>query len=139
MRFSKFLMGVAFAATMYGAVKADDCFVCDNVVEFDNLSARCFVADFEQHLSDIRASSTNWAEVDLSKCTGAVISGKRGLDSFPQFPGSDDPSRQVQPKPVRQIYILNEPGAICLKQKLGDLRTPIDPSIRYNLAKVCAE
>jgi hypothetical protein len=131
MRFSD-LMLVCIATLVLAFPANANCFVCDEVVEFDAIRAACFMTDFEQFSSE--ANTNGRAEVDLSSCAGGDAAGSRGLDAFPFFPDGKTRTPNIE---LRSVYILDGESLKCLHTILKNRTDPIDPSMRIDLVTTC--
>jgi hypothetical protein len=113
------------------------CLICDEVVELDEVRAKCFRQDYEKFLSTARSAETSNAEVDLSACAGDDGRERRGLDQMPGLlpPGGESTARNE--RELRSVYIFEEAGLVCLKRLLDGHEGTIDPSVRFDLVENC--
>lgn len=130
MRFSSF--AATWIACVMSSSAVAECYVCDEVVEFDAVRAACFMTGFERF--SFEADAKGRAEVDLSDCAGGSAVNSRGLDAFPYFP--DGTASPADPK-LRSVYILDEGALTCLHTILMNRKDPIDPSLQIDLATSC--
>lgn len=136
MRFSSLAGLVAALLPLVAIQSASACFVCDEVVEFDQIRAGCFLADYDRFEKAILESPDRRAEIDLSACARDVATGVRGIDAMPVFPTSRD-GRAILHAGLRSIYILDQGSAACVRRLLQEREEPIDPSIRIHLSSAC--
>lgn len=102
-------MGViALTATLI-ASPALSCFICDDIVEFNSVTAQCFLSNVPDYLSEANTDKNGRVEVNLTTC-----STNRSIDSFPRLasPAGDGESS------VALIYTLEAESVTCLAAKL---------------------
>lgn len=137
MRFSDLAgPGLALLLALSMVQPAAACFVCDEVVELDQIRASCFLAEYDTFEQAIRQSRERRTEIDLSACAKDVATGLRGIDALPVFPTSRDAALTLKAN-LRSVYILDEKSVACVKKLLEDRDEPIDPSIRIDLSSAC--
>ncbi|WP_170334848.1 hypothetical protein [Ruegeria arenilitoris] len=138
--FKEFLARRAlFATLLFFPLSAQACFVCDEIVELDNVRAACFLEQYPEFEKRISETGDGRGEVDLTECANDVADGTRGIDWFTKLPnptGSTDPN--LEPiQELRSVFILDETDARCLKAFLEGLDRPIDPTVRVDLTEMC--
>lgn len=117
---------LAVAATMIAAPAAA-CFICDDIVEFDPLTAQCFLDNVQTYLTKAEADNAGRVEVNLTVC-----SPKRSIDSFPTFKRSVEDGESG----VALIYTLEAPSVSCLADKLSGQE--ITSIVSFDLQEDCA-
>lgn len=117
------------------APAASACRVCDDVVELDLPGAKCFIAGYENFLSQAHSSAARSAQIDLTGCAGSSGDERRGLDRMTSpFDGkARSAERQAR---LRSVYILDAAGIECLKRLLDGYEGAYDPA-RFDLYESC--
>jgi hypothetical protein len=123
---SKSKGAMAVIATLV-AGPAASCFICDDFVEFDPLTAQCFLDNVQTYLSKAEADNAGRVEVNLTVC-----SPKRSIDSFPTFKRSVEDGESG----VALIYTLEAPSVSCLADKLAGQE--ITSIVSFDLEEDCA-
>ena len=117
-----------------------DCFVCDEVVEFDAVRAACYLSEYSAYIDRAKEEASGRVEIDLTDCAGTIADNSRGLSAFPFFPeqkNSHDGDAPIAIEGLRSVYILEEEALTCLKDYLLGLESPIDPSLTIDLIEDC--
>lgn len=111
------------------------CYVCDEVVELDNVLASCLLKDFDRHLMQIRQSSEQYSSVDLTACVGSDGSENRGIIAMP-VPGT--PKAPSAAAPLRTVYVMDEKSLLCLQKLITPLTGKLSPVRLFDLTQECA-
>lgn len=102
------LLSAAVAVTM-GTSAAQACFICDEIVEFDPLTAQCFLDDAPNYIARAKQDAAGRVEVNLTACSPA-----RSVDAFPSFKRTRDSGAGN----VAMIYTLEAASVTCLAERL---------------------
>lgn len=111
------------------------CFICDEVVELDAISAACFATEAEAYLTAAKSSERKIAEVDLSHCAGGNVDGTRGLDSFTKLPSPDGAAPAASQ--ARMVYMLDQQSITCLSRILAETAPNFNPTAVIDLVEDC--
>jgi hypothetical protein len=102
------------------------CFICDVIVEFDPLTAQCFVENVPDYLARAQQDTAGRVEVNLTTC-----SPERSVDAFPTFKRA----REDGEAGVGTIYTLDVTSVQCLADRLS--QTEITDVVSYNIEEDC--
>lgn len=103
----------AASVVLWIAGPAHACFICDEIVEFDAITAQCFLDNVRSFLEKAQTDKNSRVEVNLSNCAQG-----RSIDSFPSLNGrkGDDATG------VGLIYTLEAASVECLAAKLQSIK-----------------
>lgn len=127
------LTGVAMASPSFAATA--DCFVCDQVVVFNQRGAECFLRSYRSIAANIAGEGAGRAEFDLSSCpAGDETKDRGGLSVMPTIGKASAPA-----VPVKTTYVFDAETARCLKQQIEHYSGSYDPAATFDLAEACGQ
>lgn len=130
----RFFPGIPVAAliVLLPASAPAQCFICDTVVELDDVTATCFQENAEAFMAAARNDPAARAAVNLKSCGEG-----RGLDGFPAFGAAEDtPARRGARKSTqRLVYLLDVEGIECVMRHLDSGWS--GPTLRIDLGTDC--
>lgn len=129
MRFSNLICGLIIGLGPHMAT-AQECWICDEVVEVTEDYARCYLDNFEVLLNAFDNSGLERQQVNLAGCAGGTADGTRGLLTMGNLGTSSTPS-------VKSVYTLDRSSAICLRDLLAAFDGPLSPSAVFRLNEAC--
>lgn len=132
------LLAMAAGAFFLAFPAMATCMICDEVVEFDQARAACFASEYERYLEAARNSPTRSTEIDLTGCTGASGDESRGLERMRSLFPSEPATVTAPMAGLRSVYILDEPGIVCLGRLIETHQGPFDPA-RFDLYESCGQ
>jgi hypothetical protein len=133
MRFSRISFAV-FSALAVPPALADECWICDDVVELNAAYAECYLANYTLLMESFEAKGVERHQVDFAGCdNSAGTSGTRG--GLLQMGGLQTPNAVAN----KSVYTLSRASAICLKTLIVDAEGALDPSVVFRLAEQCPD
>jgi hypothetical protein len=133
MRFSRTFLFLL--ATILGSVaQADDCWICDDVVEVNTAYAECYVLNYDLLIQSFDEQGIERQQINFSGCsTNGDTTGTRGglltMGTLPK--GTTSLSKSV--------YTLSRSAAVCLKELIDTSEEQFDPSIVFKLSEQCTD
>lgn len=131
MRFSR--LTLAIVVTLFGApIRADECWICDDVVELNDEYADCYLANYDLLMESFEAEGLERHQVNLAGC--ASVEGTQGTrGGLLQMGGL----RADSVTATKSIYTLSREFAVCLKVLIEKNEDPMDPSVVFRLTEQC--
>lgn len=123
MRTRRVIVGTTGVVLAMSCTAMAECVVCSPSVRFDETLARCFEASVSDELASIR-SGKQIVMINLGVC--AETAETRG---------------DALPGPVQEAldfaFVTDEPGLICLKDKLAAAARPLNPTALFEIGAAC--
>jgi hypothetical protein len=115
-------------------VDADDCWICDDVVEVNSNYAECYVSNFDLLMQSFEERGVERHQVNFAGCEGSedTTSTRGGILKMGGLPESS-------PTSSKTVYTLSRRSAICLKDLIEDFEGELDPKIVFKLNEQCAD
>jgi hypothetical protein len=96
-----FTLALVFAIPTQAA-----CLFCDDVVEVNDVRAKCYLSIYEEALSELASGTRSYVKVNIGSCEGLTPEDERGtIRDFPLGP-------------TKFVYSLDEARIVCLRQWL---------------------
>lgn len=133
MRFSNSVLCALF--TMIGSASyAEDCWICDDVVEVSTVYAECYVANYDLLIESFDKNGIDRQQINFSGCSsdGNTNRSKRGLLTMGSLPKQPETS-------TKTVYTLSRSSAVCLRDLIEQFDGPFDPSIVFKLNEQCID
>ena len=114
-----------------GPASADDCWICDEVVELNATYAECYQSNFEILMGAFDAEGVERQQVNFAGCSqvGDAIGTRGGLLTMGSLPSTRTSTKTV--------YTLSRESALCLKALLDAYEGTLDPSVVFRLNEQC--
>lgn len=128
MRCSEVILGLSLAIGIAGSAAAQ-CFLCDEVVEFDRQGAECFLSEFDSYRQKLE-SGEEFIEVDIACSAAAVdnVNTRGGVEVMPRLR-----ERAIR----RTVFTFDEAYLLCVRDLLSEVGEDIDPTVEFDLAAQC--
>ncbi|MGR3444272.1 hypothetical protein DU478_05385 [Thalassococcus profundi] len=112
---------------------AEECFICDEVVELTEGYATCFTDNFDVLMEALDAAPAGRQQVNLAGCdaNGDAAGQRGGLLEMGALPPANTEMR------IKSVYILDRPLALCLRDLIAAHEGPFDPSVAFDLVEAC--
>lgn len=112
------------------SIATAQCRVCDEIIELDSVLAQCFIQNFEVFRQEAQTDPKGHATIDMTDCSNTTGDTERGgLLTMP--------SLRVDRKPLKAVYVLDEPYLECLRRLIDSHSGPLDPSVQFDLFEQC--
>ena len=106
------------------------CLFCDDVVEVNDVRAKCYLSIHEEALSELASGTRNYVKVNIGSCEGLTPEDERGtIRDFPLGP-------------TKFVYSLDEARIVCLRQWLEQREAAtasLSPLTRVDLNAECPQ
>ncbi|WP_417740617.1 hypothetical protein [Rosistilla oblonga] len=112
-------------------VVADDCWICDDVVELNATYAECYTSNFQVLMDAFDAEDLERQQVNFAGCSeGDESVGTRGgllkMGALPEASAT-----------TKSVYTLSRESAVCLKELIDAYEGTLDPSVVFRLGEQC--
>ncbi len=123
------LVSIALAPS----IAIGSCYICDEVVEVNDVIADCVISEYESIANEVSRSENGRSTIDLAACSASAKDGvkNRALSSLPELGHAHESSN------LKTVYILDEFGLNCLKELIESHRGEFDPTVTFDLFESC--
>jgi hypothetical protein len=114
-----------------GPVVAEDCWICDDVVELNATFAECYTSNYQALMDAFDNDGLERQQINFAGCSEGVesVGTRGGLLKMGALP--------TEPTATKTVYILNRESAICLKELIDAYEGTLQPSVVFRLGEQC--
>jgi hypothetical protein len=114
-----------------GTTAAEDCWICDDVIELNATYAECYKSNFQVLMDAFDAEGLKRQQINFAGCSDEVetVGTRGGLLSMGALP--------TAPTTTKTVYTLSRESAVCLKELVDKYEGTLDPSVVFRLGEQC--